>query len=57
MHSPCNTLLNLDEPIHPLPLHLHAHLALEEEEPFEVQDLGLGLSLLKIQQKNLVSLT
>jgi hypothetical protein len=44
MHSPCNTLLNLHEPIHSFPLHLHVHLALEEE-PFEVQDLGLGLSL------------
>jgi hypothetical protein len=48
MHSPCNTILSLHEPIHSFPLHLHVHLALEEE-PLEVQDLGLELSL----QKNL----
>jgi hypothetical protein len=48
MHSPCNTLLNVHEPIHSFPLHFQVHLVLEEE-PIEMQDLGLELSL----QKNL----
>jgi hypothetical protein len=46
MHSLCNALLSLHEPIHSLPLHLHVHLALEEK-PLEMQDLGLELSLPK----------
>jgi hypothetical protein len=52
MHSPCNTILSLYEPIHSFPLHLHVHLALEEK-PLEAQDLGLELSLQTNQAKNI----
>jgi hypothetical protein len=54
MHSPCNTFFSLHIPICFLLFHLHAHLALkEEEEPFKVQELGLGLNLLKNPTKKL----
>jgi hypothetical protein len=49
MHPPCNTLLNLHEPIHCHPLHLHVHIEFKEK-PLDVKDLVQLMKVLHLGQ-------